>query len=81
VKLPEHSQTPTTVHFVENLKGLKQATKKWAKIKQQKDEQNLWDIEMKLIEIQDGTSRGYLSQESKELLFGLEKCRRVILEE
>jgi hypothetical protein len=43
------------MHFVESLKGLKQATKKWAKIKQQKDEQNLQDIELKLIELQDGT--------------------------
>jgi hypothetical protein len=73
VKIPEHSQTPTAVHFFENLKGLKQATKKWAKVKQQKDEQNLRDIELKLIELQDGTGQGYLSQEAKDLLYGLEK--------
>jgi hypothetical protein len=40
VKLPEQSQTPAAVHFVENLKRLKQATKKWAKVKQLKDDQN-----------------------------------------
>jgi len=33
VKIPEHSQTPAAVRFGENLKGLKQETKKWAKIK------------------------------------------------
>jgi hypothetical protein len=55
VKIPEHSQTPAAVRFGENLKGLKQETKKWAKIKQQKDEQNLRDIELKLIELQDET--------------------------
>jgi hypothetical protein len=49
------------MHFVENLKGLKQETKKWAKIKQQKDEQNLRDIELKLIELQDGIGQGYHS--------------------
>jgi hypothetical protein len=72
---------PVVELFVENLKGLKQATKKWAKVKQQNDDQNLKEIELKLIELQDGSGRGYLSQEEKDLLYGLEKCHRVILEE
>jgi hypothetical protein len=36
---------------------------------------------LELTELQDGTGRGYLSQEAKDLLYGLEKSRRVILEE
>jgi len=79
VNFLEPSQTPTTVHSVENLKGLKLATKPWDKEKKQKDDQSLKEIEHKLNELQYGIGRGYLSQDTKDLLFGLEKSCRVIL--
>ena len=65
VNFLEPSQTPSTVHFVENLKGLKLETKSWAKEKKQKDDQSLKEIEHKLNELQDGIDRGYLFQDTK----------------
>jgi len=70
---PTHSQSPATIHFLENLKGLNVATKKWAKTKQQKDEKTLKDIELKLLELQDETGTNFPSQEAKDVLYGLEK--------
>jgi hypothetical protein len=72
---------PSVVLFVENLKRLKQATKTWAREKQLKDDQHLRDIDLELAELQDGTGWGFYSQEAKDHLYGLEKRRRVILEE
>jgi len=58
---PAHSQSPAAIDILEKLKGLKVATKKWAKTKQQKHEQTLKDIELKLLELHDGIGRGFLS--------------------
>jgi hypothetical protein len=81
VPIMEGNQVPAAVQFVENLKRLKQATKGWAREKNLKDERELRDIESTLSELQDGAGQGFSSQEAKELLYGLEKRRRVLLEE
>jgi hypothetical protein len=81
VNIPEDSQFPAAVLFVENLKRLKQATKGWAREKKLKEDKEVIDIDSKLAELHDGEGQGFLNQETKEQLFGLEKRRRAILAE
>jgi hypothetical protein len=79
--ITDGNQVPAAVQFVGNLKRLKQATMSWAREKKLKDDQDLRDIETTLSEIQGGEGQGFTSLDAKELLCGLEKRRRVLLEE
>jgi hypothetical protein len=81
VKIPEETQTPAAVLFVDNLNRLKQATKGWAREKKLKEDKEVLDIEAKLAELFDGDGQGFINQEAKEQLYGLETRRRVILAE
>ena len=72
---------PATIHFVENLCKVKQATKKWAHEKKVKDEQELKDIELALEESMRDPLKGFSIQEDKEALIKLEKRRQSLLKE
>jgi hypothetical protein len=81
VKILEESQTLAAVLFVENINRLKQATKEWAREKKFKEDKEVIDIETKLAELFDGNGQGFINQEAKEQLYGLETRCRSILEE
>ena len=62
-----------TIHFVENLGRIKQATKKWAHDKRIKDEQELKNLELELEEKMSDPVKAFSSEEEKEALVILEK--------
>ena len=64
------------IHFVENLSRAKQATKKWAHEKKEKDSKELKEIEAALENLLKEPRRSFSTPEEKELLVALEKRRR-----
>ena len=69
------------VHFMENLKKIKGATKDWAKEKRARDEKEFLDVEYHLQSLMKYGDGGFSSKECKEVLLGLEKHRWVLLGE
>lgn len=63
------------VHFMENLKKIKGATKDWAKEKRVRDEKELLDVEYSLQSLMKDGDGGFSSEECKVELLGLEKHR------
>ena len=59
----------------------KQETMSWAREKKIKDDHDLRDIKSTLPEIQGGEGQGFTSLVDKDFIYGLEKRRRVLLEE
>lgn len=69
------------IHFMENLKKIKGATKAREKEKRVKDEEDLCNIEGRLEFILSSGDGSFYSEASKDELLGLEKRRQVLLGE
>jgi hypothetical protein len=61
-------QRHAVVHFVENMKKIKQAMLTWAHAKKVREELELKYCERKLQVMQSGDGRGFISWETKEEL-------------
>jgi hypothetical protein len=71
-----NSGTPTVVHFVSNLKKVKQATITWAHLKRVREEQDLKEVEEALNAIYESDGGGHSSPDSKDRLLQLEKKKK-----
>jgi hypothetical protein len=77
---PEHN-THATIHLMENLRKVKQATISWAHEKKLKEDQELRNIEKMMLDWQVDPDRGFHSRETREELVQVELRRRTILAE
>jgi len=69
------------VHFVSNLKKLKQATITWVHLKRVREEQDLKEVEYALYSIYESDGGGHSSPNSKDRLLQLEKKKMKLLED
>ena len=67
------------LQFADNIKRLKVVIKGWAAEKRRRDDAELKQVEVDLLEIYEGEGGGFTSQESKEALTRLEGRRNTLL--
>lgn len=68
------------VHFLDNLKRVKQATISWANEKKHRDDRQLGEVERQIQAMQEGDGEGFNSPAEKEELIRLEKWRTLLEE-
>ena len=75
---PDH-RLSVAFQFVENFSRLKRLIKHWAVEKRRRDDNELSQIELAIVDMMDMEGGGLLNQESKDTLVGLQGHRNTLL--